>query len=116
MDDGQVLSVTWRAHSDLSHRSRQGCNFSLAECQESPRDVFPQELSHLDGQNFLGVNVQLVIRDAFLWDASSGFLRFRQRTGPFVVVELLRGRVLLLLQERQLRVEQESGTPPASRL
>ena len=32
--------------------TRQNCNFPLSECQESPRDVFPQELSHLYGPNF----------------------------------------------------------------
>ena len=41
-------------HSDLSHRSRQGCCFSLTERQKSPRDVFPQEPFHLNGPYFLG--------------------------------------------------------------
>ena len=47
----------------MSYRCREGCNFSLAECQRSPRDVFPQKLSHLDGPNFLGV-------DAGFWDVA----------------------------------------------
>ena len=67
MENGQGLSATWSANSDLPHRSRQGCNFSLTECQESPRDVFPQELFHLNGPNFLGVDVFLLIRDAVFW-------------------------------------------------
>ena len=54
---------------------------------------FRKELSHLNGPNFLGVNVLLVIRDAFIWDVSRGVLRFRQRTEQLVIVELLRGRV-----------------------
>ena len=53
MKDGQGLSANWGTNSDLPHRSRQGCNFSLTECHESPRDVFPQELSDLNGPNFL---------------------------------------------------------------
>ena len=107
MEDGQGLSATWSAHSDLPHRSRQGCYFSLTECQKSRRDEFPPELSHLNGPNFLEVNVLLVIRDAVFWDVSSGFLRFRQRANPLVVVvEMLRGRVFLFFQKRQLRVEQ----------
>ena len=80
--------------SDLPHRSREGWNFSLTECQKSPRDAFPQEISHLNGPNFLGVNVLQVIRDAVLWGVSSDFLRFRQRANPLVVVELLRGLFL----------------------
>ena len=66
MENGQGLSATWSTNSDLPHRSRQGCNFSPAECQVSPREVFPQELSQLNGPNFLVVNVLLVIRDADL--------------------------------------------------
>ena len=37
---------------------------SLTECQKSPRDAFPQELSHLNWPNFLVVNVLLVVRNA----------------------------------------------------
>ena len=44
----------WGTHSDLPHRCRQGCNFSLTERQIPPRDIFSQELSHLNGPNFLG--------------------------------------------------------------
>ena len=65
-----------------------GCNFSSTECQKSPRDICPQELLHLNGPNFLGVNVLLVKRDAVFWDVSSDFLRFRQLTDP-VVIEVL---------------------------
>ena len=82
---------------------------SLTECQESPRDVFPQELSNLNGPNFLGVNVLLVRRDALFWDVSRDFLRFRQRANPLVIVAMLRGRVFFFLQEHQLRVEQEAA-------
>ena len=39
----------------------------LTKCQNSSRNVFPQELSQLNGQNFLGVNVLLVIRDDVFW-------------------------------------------------
>ena len=92
--------------ADLPHRSRQCCNLSLAEGQESPRDAFPQELSQLNGPNFLGVGLLLVIRDAFFWDVGSDFLRF-----PLVVVvKLLRGLAFFFfLQEHQLRVEQEAA-------
>ena len=94
MNDGQGLNAAWGANSELPHGSRQGCNFSVTECQESPRHVFPQELSHLNGPNFLAVDVLLVIRDAVFWDVSSDFMRFRQRADPLVVVELFRGWVL----------------------
>ena len=82
---------------NLPHRCREGCNFSLTERQKSPRDVFPQELSHLNGPNFLGVNVSATL----FWE-SCDFLRFRQRANPLVVVELLRGRVFFFLQKDQL--------------
>ena len=36
--------------------------------QLSPRDVFPRELSHLNGPNFLGVDVLLNMRDHVFWD------------------------------------------------
>ena len=51
---------------------------------------------------------RLAGRDAVFWDVSSDFFRFRQRADPLVIVELLRGRVLLLLQENQLCIEQEA--------
>ena len=92
MENGHRRSATWSTNSDPPHRSREGCHFSLTECQELPRDVFPQELAQLNGPNFLGVHVLPVIRDAVFWDVSGDFLRFRQRANPLVVVELLRGR------------------------
>ena len=109
MKDGQGLVAAWCTHSDLPLRCREGYNVSLTECHESPQHVFPQELSHLDGPNFLVVDVLLVMRDAIFWDVSRDFLRFCQRADPLVVDELLRGRVLLLLQEHQLRIEQEAA-------
>ena len=87
----------------------EGCNFSFTERQMSPRDVFLQEFSHPQGPNFLGVNVLLVTRDAIFWDVSRDFLRFRQRVDPLVVIELLRCRIFHLLQEHQLRIEQEAA-------
>ena len=109
MKDGQGLSATWSTNSNLPHRSREGGDLSFTEGQESPRHVFPQELSHLNGPNFLAVNVLLIIRDAIFWDVSRGFLRFRQRADPLVVVKLLRSRGLLLLQEHQVCTEQEAA-------
>ena len=72
---------------------------SLTECHKSPRDVFPQELSHLNGPNFLRVNVLLVIRDATCLDVSRVFMRFRQRAD----------RVFFSLEKHHLRVEQEAA-------
>ena len=46
------------------------CRIEVVKAAISPsltgksRDVFPQELPHLDGPYFLGVNVLLVTRDA----------------------------------------------------
>ena len=109
MEDGQGLSSTWSANSDLPHRSREGCDLSFTEGKELLRDAFPQELSRLNGPNFLGVNVLLVVRDAVFWDLSRDILRLCQRADPLVVVKLLRSRVLLLLKKHQLRVEQEAA-------
>ena len=95
--DGHGLGAAWGANSDLPHRSHQGCNFSLTEHQKSPRDLFPQELSNLNGPNFCGVDLLLLIRDDVFQDLSGDFFRFRQRTDPLVVIELLRGRVFLFL-------------------
>ena len=61
------------------------------------------------GRTFFGVDVLLILRDAVFWDVSSDNLRFRQRADPLVVVGLLRGRVVVLLRERQLCVEQEAA-------
>ena len=46
MEDGQGLSAAWSTHSDLPHRSRQGCNFLLTKRQKSSRDILPQELNN----------------------------------------------------------------------
>ena len=48
----------------------------------------------------------MFMRGAVFWDVSIDFLRFRQR---LVVVELLRSRFLLLLQEHQLCIEPEAA-------
>ena len=86
------------------------CRIEVERAAISPsRDVFPQELSHLNRPNFLEVDVLLVIRDAIFWDVSRGFLRFYQRADALVIVELLRSRVLLLLSEHQLCIEQEAA-------
>ena len=42
-------------------------------------------------------------------DVGGDFLRFRQRSDPLVIIELFRGWVLFLLQEHELRVEEESA-------
>ena len=95
--------------SELPHRCRESCSFSFAEREEPPRDILPQEFTHLRGPNFCWVNRLLVIQDAVFWDVSGVFLRFRQRTDPLVIIELLRGWVFLFLQEQQLRVEEEAA-------
>ena len=58
--------------------------------------------SHLNGPNFLGVNVLLVIRDAVFWDVSRDLLRFRQRANPLVIVALLRGQVFFFFFFRNI--------------
>ena len=98
MENGR--GATCSANSDLC----------FTKGEESPRDVFPQEVSHLNGPYFLGVNVLLVRRVAVFWDVSCDFLRFRERANPLVVVvELLRGQVFFFLQKHHLRVEQEAA-------
>ena len=52
MKVGQGFGAAWGTNSDLPHRCREGCKFSLTECQKSPRNVFPQELSHLNGWSY----------------------------------------------------------------
>ena len=51
----------------------------------------------------------LVTHDAVFHDVGGDFLRFRERSDPLVIIELIRGWVLLLLQEHELRVEEESA-------
>ena len=46
--------------------------------KQSSRDVFSRELSHLNGPNFFGINLLLLVRDAVFWDVSGEILRFRQ--------------------------------------
>ena len=55
-------------------------------------------------------NSQIWMGRTFLGSTSCrGSLRFRHRADLLVVIELLRCRVLLLLQERQLHIEQEAA-------
>ena len=81
------LSATVGSNSALPHRCREGCNFSFTERLKSPRDALPQELAHLDGPNFLGIKLLLVIHDAVFWDVGGDFLSFRQRTDPLLIIE-----------------------------
>ena len=96
------LSAALGANSHLPHRCREGGDLSFTEGQESPRHVFPQDLSLLSGPNFLGVVVLQVIRDAIFWDVRRDFLRLLQRADPLVIVELLRRQVIPFLLEHQL--------------
>ena len=105
----------WCTHSELPRRCREGCNFSFTERQTSPREVLPQELAHLNGPNFFWINLFLVIHDAVFWDVGGGFLRFRQRSDPLVIIELFRGWVLFLLEELR-RNRQSSGKCPVVHL
>ena len=70
---------------------------------------FRKDSRHLNGPNFFLVNRLLDIQDAVFRDVRCDFLRFRQRTDPLIIIELFRGWVLLLLQEDELRVEEESA-------
>ena len=54
MKGGKGFSATLGSNSALPHRRREGCNFSFAERQKSPRDVLPQKLPILMGRTFLG--------------------------------------------------------------
>ena len=60
----------------LSARSRRETHF---------RKTSP----HLNGSNFLEVDLLLLMQDAVFWDVRCDFLRFRQRTDPLVILELL---------------------------
>ena len=91
MKDGESLSAALGTDSELPHRSRDGCNFSLAERQQSSRDAFSQELTHLNGPNFHGINLLLIIQDTVFWNVGGNFFRFRQRTDPLIIIELFRG-------------------------
>ena len=110
MKDGQGLSATLGTNSDLPHRCREGCNFSVTECSKvaarriSARTVPPGWAELSWGQRLADHTMTLSSGTV-----SRDFLRFRQRAYPLVIVELLRSRVLLLLQEHQLRIEQEAA-------
>ena len=52
--------------------------------------------------DFLGIDLLLIAHHAIFWDVGCDFFRFRQRTDPLVVVELLRGRVFFFPQKHQL--------------
>ena len=110
MKGGQGFIAAWRTHSDLPHRGRQGCDFSLTERHKPPRNVFlPKLPSHLKGPNLLRINILLVIHDTVFWDVGGDLLRFCQRADPLVIVKLPRVRVFLYLKKHQLRVEQEAA-------
>ena len=83
-------------------------NFTFTECEELPRDVFPLEFSHLNGPDLFRVDSLLVMHDTVFRDVGGDFLRFRQRSDPLVIIELLRGWVLFFHQEHEGRVEEES--------
>ena len=60
------------------------------------------------GRTFFRLDNLLVVHDTVFRGVDGDFLRFCQRTDPLVVIELFRGRVILFVQKRELRVEEES--------
>ena len=94
MKDGESLSAALGADSEMPHRCRESCDFSVAERQKLSGDILPQEFSQLKGPNVFRVNRLLVIQDDVFWDVRS--------------IELFRGWVILFLQEHEPRVREES--------
>ena len=54
MKDGQGPSTTWGTHSDLPHRSRQGCNFSSLSARSRRETYFRKNSPIWMGRTFLG--------------------------------------------------------------
>ena len=48
----ESLSAALGTNSEPPHRCRESCDVSFAEREEPPRDILPQEFSHLNGPNF----------------------------------------------------------------
>ena len=96
----------------------------LLSARSRRETYFPHELSHRNGPDLFRAHRLLVMCGALFRDVCENFLRFRQLSNPLVVIEQLRGGVLLFLQEHELRVEEESAffckvnssrqTPPLS--
>ena len=105
---GDGFGATLRAIPKLPHCCCEDRNFSFAENQETPRNVFPQEFPHLDGTNFLEICFLLVICDTRFRDVCNDFLCFRQRSNPLIAIKYVCRGVLFLLQEHELCVEEES--------
>ena len=77
------------------------------------------ETPHLNGPNFLGVNLLLAVHDAVLWDVGGDFLRFRQRSDPLIIIELFRGWVLSFIKNINCtlrRKQHSSGKSPVAHL
>ena len=82
---------------------------SPSQSARSRREAYFRKNSPIPtGPDFPQVDSLLVIHDIVFRDVGGGFLRFRQRTDPLIIIGLLRGWVLVLLQEHELRVEEES--------
>ena len=79
-----------------------------------------QEFSHLDGPDFLGIDLLLTAHEAVFWDVGGDFfLRFRQGADPLVIVELFRGRVFSFFKNTNCvlsRNRHSSGKSPVVHL
>ena len=87
MKDGESLGTALGSNSELPHCCRESCNFTFTEREEPPRDVFQQEFAIRMGRTFFG--------SIACWsyvhfrNVGGDFLRFRQRSNPLIIVELL---------------------------
>ena len=90
-------------NSDLPHRSRQGCNFSLTESRKPSRDVLSQELSHLNGSTSCCSYVTLSSGTSAVTSCASVSERIHSSSSNCFEVGSFS-----FFKKNQLRVEQES--------
>ena len=99
MEDGESLSTALGTNSCIAV-VRASISSSLRA--KSRRETYFRKYLP-NGPNFFRADLVIIVHDAVIWNVGVDFLRFHQRSDP-----LFRGSVFLLLQELELRVEEES--------
>ena len=95
-------------NTEVSHCCREGSSVSFTERQESSGNIFSQKLQHSDGSDLSRVSFTLVVGEAIFWDICGDLLRVCERSKPRLVKYVGSG-IFFLLQEYELRIEEESA-------
>ena len=88
---------------------RAAISLSLSE-RSRPETYFRKNSPICMGRTFFWVDIVLVTHDSVFRDVGGDFMRFRQRSDPLIIIELLRGWVFFFVQEHELLVDHRLPT------